>query len=62
MNSDKVIVTLDSFEQGLMINGLLEFKNKIIERGQPPEDVEDLILKLIDAPKAKVKRHSREAR
>ena len=48
MSSQKVVVTLDSFEQHLMVNGLVEFKNGLKRQDKPLEDVEDLIMKVID--------------
>ena len=60
--SEKVVVTLDSFEQRLMVNGLVGFKNTLQKQDKPLEDVEDLIMKVIDAPPAKEKRLEREAR
>ncbi len=60
--SEKVVVTLDSFEQRLMVNGLVGFKNTLQKQDKPLEDVEDLIMKVIDAPPAKEKRREREAR
>ena len=57
------LVELDSYEQGLMVNGLNSFRNSLLEQDQPTEDVEDFILKVIDAPSRKEKRRSgREAR
>ena len=62
MQSNRVVVTLDGFEQRLMVNSLVEFKNNLQRQGKPPEDVEDLILKIIDAPAAKGRRHECEIR
>ena len=46
--SDRVCVTLENFDQRLMVNGLVEFKNDLIRQGKPTEDVENLIMKVID--------------
>ncbi len=63
MAGDKVVVTLDDFEQRLMINGLADFRNDLIREDKPTEDVDDLILKVIDAPTKKEKRKAdRETR
>ena len=60
---EKVVVTLDDFEQRLMVSGLADFRNDLIRDDKPTEDVDDLILKVIDAPTEKVKRKAdREAR
>ena len=63
MGSEKVVVTLDDFEQRLMDIGLADFRNDLIREDKPTEDVDDLILKVIDAPTQKEKRKAdREAR
>ena len=56
MRDERVTLTLDSFEQRLMVNSLNEFMNILRERGKPLEDLEDLILKVIDAPRQKHRR------
>lgn len=59
----KVVVTLDDFEQRLLVSGLADFRNDLIRDEKPTEDVADLILKVIDAPTQKEKRKAdREAR
>ena len=45
-----MVVMLDSFEQGLMVRGLLNYRNELIGKGDPAEDIAELILKIIDAP------------
>ena len=60
---EKVVVTLDDFEQRLLVSGLADFRNDRIRDEKPTEDVDDLILKVIDAPTQKEKRKAdREAR
>ena len=60
---EKVVVTLDDFEQRLLVSGLDDFSNDLIRDEKPTEDVDDLILKVIDAPTQKEKRKAdREAR
>ena len=60
---EKVVVTLDDFEQRLLVSGLADFRNDLIMDEKPTEDVDDLILKVIDAPTQKEKRKAdREAR
>lgn len=58
---ERVVVTLDGFEQRLLVNGLNDFRNDLLRDEKPTEDVDDLILKVIDAPKEK-RRGFREAR
>lgn len=63
MADEKVVVTLDSFEQRLMVNGLDDFRNDLIRDDKPTEDIDDLLLKVIDAPTQKEKKKAdREAR
>ena len=63
MADEKRVVMLDDFEQRLMVNGLTDFRNDLLREGKPTEDLDDLILKVIDAPMKKEKRRSdREAR
>ncbi len=53
MAESKRILSLDAEEHGLLVNGLNEFRNECLREGKPTEDVEDLILKAIDAPTEK---------
>ena len=49
-------------EQGLMVNGLMDFRNNLLKQDRPTEDVNDLILRVIDAPVKKLRRTEYEAR
>lgn len=61
--ADEKILSLDDFEQRLMVRGLTDFRNDALRDGKPTEDVDDLILKVIDAPARREKRRAdREAR
>ena len=63
MRDEKRVVTLNDYEQRLLVRGLTDFRNDALRDGVPTEDVEDLILKVIDAPMRRGKRRSdREAR
>jgi len=64
MSSDeKVVVTLDDFEQRLMVSGLTDFRNDLLREDKPTEDINELIMKVIDAPTRKEKKKvDREAR
>lgn len=60
---EKVVVMLDDFEQRLMVNGLTDFRNDLLREDKPTEDINELILKVIDAPTRKEKKKAdREAR
>ena len=63
MRDEKRVVTLNSFEQRLMVQGLADFRNDALRDGKPTEDVDNLIIKVIDAPTKREKRRAdREAR
>lgn len=63
MKDEKRIIAVDEFEHNLLINGLNEFRNKLLEADKPTEDVDNLLLKIIDAPtKKERKRDLRETR
>ena len=60
---EKVVVTLDDFEQRLMVNGLTDFRNDLLREDKPTEDINELIMKVIDATTRKEKKKAdREAR
>lgn len=49
MTKRRLIIT--DFEKGLLINALMQFRNNTLATGKPTEDINELILKVIDAPK-----------
>lgn len=63
MAEEKVVVTMEDYEQRLAVKGLMEFRTDLLEEDMPTEDLDELILKIIDAPTRKEKRKAdREAR
>ena len=58
MRSRKRVIALVDFEHNLLINGFNEFRNMLLEEEKPTEDVDELLLKIIDAPLEKDKRRS----
>lgn len=63
MADDKIVVTLDSFEQRLLVGALTDFRNDLIREERPTEDVDVLLLKVIDAaPQKERKKADRAAR
>ena len=63
MAEEKVVVTMEDYEQRLAVKGLMEFRGDLLEEDMPTEDLDELILKIIDAPTRKEKRKAdREAR
>ena len=63
MAEEKRVVELSDFEHRLLVNGLAGFRTDLIREDKPTEDVNDLLIKDIDAPKKKrFGRTSHEAR
>ena len=58
MAEEKKVLTLDEFEQRLMVSGLMDFRNDLLKDDKPTDDINDLILKVIDAPTKKEKRRA----
>ena len=60
---DEVTVTLNNYEQRILVRGLSDVRNLRISENQPTEDLDDLMLKVIDAPSsARKRRRDREER
>lgn len=55
MREAKRHVYLDDFEHRLLVGCLMTSRNEYLREGKPTEDVNDLILKIIDAPKKKLR-------
>ncbi len=62
MTDNAVMIKVNDFEQRLLVNGMNRFRNDLIREDLPTEDVDDVLLKIIDAPPAKRKKVDREAR
>lgn len=62
MTDNAVMIKVNDFEQRLLVNGMNHFRNDLIREDLPTEDVDDVLLKIIDAPPAKRKKADREAR
>ena len=63
MSDEKKVITVDDFDHRLMVNGLNNFRNDLSKEDKPTEDVDELILKVIDAPTKKEKKKAdREGR
>ena len=62
MREEKRVIMVDDFEHNLLINGMNEFRNMLIEDDLPTEDVDKLLLKVIDAPPQRKRRFDRESR
>lgn len=59
--TEKRVLTLDRYEHGVVINALNEMRNDLLEEERPTNIVDEVLLKVIDAPTKKEKRRD-EAR
>ena len=55
MKAKRKYFYLDDFEHRLLVGCLLTARNKYIREEKPLEDVNNLILKIIDAPSKKLR-------
>lgn len=59
--TEKRVLTLDRYKHGVVINALNEMRNDLLEEERPTDIVDEVLLKVIDAPTKKEKRRD-EAR
>lgn len=59
--TEKRVLTPDRYEHGVVINALNEMRNDLLEEERPTDIVDEVLLKVIDAPTKKEKRRD-EAR
>lgn len=59
---EKRVLTVDDFEHNLMLNGINEYRNMLLEQELPTDDVDNLLLKVLDAPLQKRRRFEHEDR
>lgn len=57
---EKRIVALDRYEHSVLVNALNEQRNDLLAEQRPTDAVDEVLLKVIDAPTKKVR--CREAR
>ena len=58
MAEETRVLSVDDFEHRLMVNSLNELRNDLIRQHKPHEDVDELLLKIIDAPPQSRKRRA----
>ena len=52
---EKRVLTLDRYEHGVVVNALNEMRNDLLEEERPTDIVDEVLLKVIDAPAKKVR-------
>ena len=48
---EKRVLTLDCYEHGVVVNALNEMRNDLLEEERPTDIVDEVLLKVIDAPR-----------
>ena len=59
---EKRVLTLDRYEHSVVVNALNEMRNDLLEEERPTDIVDEVLLKVIDAPAKKVRCRNDEAR
>ena len=63
MDGDNKVVVLSDFEQRIMVRSLNDSRTSLIKGNCSTEDIDDLLLKVIDAPSERERRwKDRDAR
>ena len=63
MTESKRIMTMDDFEHRLLVGCINKARTEYMEEGKPTEDINELLIKAIEAPTKKEKRKAdREGR
>jgi hypothetical protein len=55
MKEEKLVLELDAYEEGAIISGLNELRSKEIAERESTDFVDDLMLKVLHAPRRKVR-------
>ena len=61
MRRERRVITLNDFEHRLLVGGLNTYRNALLNDGKPTDDLNELLLKILDAP-AKGGKAEREGR
>lgn len=63
VRADKRVIVVNEFDHNIIANGMNEYKNMLIEKEMPTEDVDRVLYVILDAPtKRELRRAEREAR
>ena len=63
IREDKRVIVVDEFDHNVIANGMNEYRNMLLEKEMPTEDVDKVLYIILDAPtKRELRRADREAR
>lgn len=60
MKEERKVLTLDPYEQGIIVTALNDMRNEKLRERKPTNAVDDVLLKAIDAPNRKVRVRERD--
>ena len=52
---EKIVLTLDQYQHGVVVNALNDKRNDLIKDNRPTDIVDEVLLKALDAPAKKVR-------
>ncbi len=55
MKEEQKMIPLDAYEEGAVISGLNEIRNRELENDKPTDFLDDLMLKILRTPPRKVR-------
>ena len=61
MHEKKYYIVLDDFERRVVVNCLNEMRSKLIADSKPVDDINEIMLKIIDAKQKRIKVIYKEA-
>ncbi len=61
MCTETKVLSMDADKQGILINGMIAFRNNLLKQDKPVDDVNKIIDDLINAPTKKEKRKMEHA-
>lgn len=53
MGDDKRVLVLDKYDHRLLVKTLCDKRNELIEKGEPTDLIDEMLLKTVDAPTKK---------
>ena len=63
IRANKRVIIVDEFDHNVIANGMNEYRNLLLEKEMPTEDVDKVLYIILDAPtKRDLRRSDREAR
>lgn len=62
MKEEQRVLTLDDFEHRIVVHALNDLRNEQLEQNRPTEDIDELLLRTIEAPTKRCAKRRSNAR